>query len=163
MVPYIVVLCAYSQFSLQFTGYAVFISYRHIDSKVFAEKLEKYLKLKNKMVFRDENEIVAGQNITEECKRAIRVSQVFVPIFSMHYCEGLSEDEFLYNKDEVKKPVVPVVLKDAIIPRFYKVGGNLQVRIPADYEENEEHYFKRILEGVENAQFPGMKSFLCIQ
>lgn len=135
------------------------ISYKHVDGKEFAMELEAYLKQHNKRVFRDENEIKAGQAITKECERAIRDSQVFVPIFSKHYCEGASEDEFYYNKDKAKRPVVPVVIEGGVIPRSYDVGNTSQVRIKADFKENKEQYFKRILDGV-NAHLPGMNCFL---
>lgn len=125
-----------------------------MDSKAFAKELETYLKQHNKRVFRDENEIKPGQRITKECEQAIHDSQVFLPIFSKHYCEGASEDEFYYNKDKVKRPVVPVLLEGGIIPRNYKMGDTSQVRIKADFKENKEQYFKAILDGV-NAQLSG--------
>ena len=132
------------------------ISYKHADSKEFAIELEMYLKQHNKKVFRDENEIRAGQHITKKCEQAIRVSQVFLPIFSKHYCEGASDDEFCFNKDKVKRPVVPVVIEGGIIPRNYKMGDTSQVRIQADFKENKEKYFKRILDGVD-AHLSGMQ------
>ena len=137
------------------------ISYKHVDSKQFTIELEMYLKQHNKRVFRDENEIRAGQHITKECEQTICDSQIFLPIFSKRYCEGASEDEFYYNKDKIKRPVVPVVIQGGVIPHNYKMGDTSQVRIQVDFKENKK-YFKKVIDGV-NAHLSGMKCFLCMQ
>ena len=53
-------------FSVQFVEYVVFVSYKHKDSKEFAKELGAFLDSKKKPTFRDESELVPGDDIPEE-------------------------------------------------------------------------------------------------
>ena len=151
-------------FSVQLAEYVVFISYKHQDSKEFAKELEAFLDSKKKPTFRDESELVLGDDISEECKEAIRNSQVFLPILSMHYCEGAAGKEFCFNRDEARRPMIPVIMEGAIIPAEYaKEVWPLYVKIPADYQEKKDDVFDKILEGVDKIQRSGMIYLPCMQ
>lgn len=136
--------------SVVHTGYDVFISYRHEDGKDFALKLGQHLKRNGITFFRDEDQIKAGQHISDQWKRALDNSKVFLPIISKTYCDGASNDEFYYNQRQARKDLVVVVLPGAAkeIPRNYELQDVLQVRLEKDYMKDERKHLNKILDGV---------------
>ena len=143
-------------FSVQFAEYVVYISYHSKDpqSKKFAQDLEVFLDRKKKPTFRDGSVLAPGDK-REEREKAIRASLVFLPILSKHYSEGVAGEEFRYNREEAGKPLLPVVMHDAVIPGDYKVNSEdwpLWIDVPEDYDEKQDIIFESILKGVNKIQ-----------
>lgn len=110
------------------------------------EKLGRHFRQNDIKFFRDEDQIKAGQEISEECKKAMDNSKVFLPIISKTYSDGVSNMEFYYNKKQARKPLVVVVMPgttESNIPYNYEVQNVKQVRLKEE-DMKEESLRKRL-------------------